>query len=195
MRALQEHQYASGKIMTELDGKRYAQSTEKIWQASEAIDAPLELYTCKVSPTWIDYNGHMTEASYLTAFGEASDQLFRYIGIDESYRNEGKGHSFYTVETHINFYNEVGSGEPLRFTTQIIGVDDKRLHFFHNMYHSNTGDLIATTEQMLLHVNMQASSAAPILPNVKEALDAIWAVHKDMEIPSQVGRQMKTKNA
>ena len=136
----------------------------------------------------------MTEASYLTAFGEASDQLFRYIGINEDYRNEGKGHSFYTVESHINFYQEVGSGEPLRFSTQVIGLDDKRLHFFHRMYHGNTGELIATTEQMLLHVDMQASKAAAILPFVKEALDAIWAVHKDMETPGQVGRQMKIKS-
>ena len=76
----------------------------------------------------------------------------------------------------------------------MIGLDDKRLHFFHSMYHANTGDLIATTEQMLLHVDMQASKAAAILPNVKEALDAIWDVHRDMETPKQVGRQMKVKS-
>ena len=137
----------------------------------------------------------MTEASYLTAFGEASDQLFRYIGINEDYRKEGKGHSFYTVETHINFYQEVGSGEPLRFTTQLIDLDDKRLHFFHSMYHSNTGDLLATTEQMLLHVDMQAGKAATILPRVKQALDAIWDVHKTMPTPKQVGRQMRVKGS
>lgn len=195
MRALQEHQYASGRIMTELDGKRYQASSQTIWQENDDINQPLELYTCKVSPTWIDYNGHMTEASYLTAFGEASDQLFRYIGIDENYRNEGKGHSFYTVESHINFYKEVGSGEPLRFTTQVIGLDEKRLHFFHNMYHADQGDLIATTEQMLLHVDMQASAAAPILPNVYKALRAIWVSHKTMTTPKQVGRQMKVRSS
>jgi len=195
MRALQEHQYAAGKIMTELDGKRYQASNQAIWQEGDSIKEALELYNCNVSPTWIDYNGHMTEASYLTAFGEASDQLFRYIGINESYRNEGKGHSFYTVESHINFYQEIGSGEPLRFTTQIIGLDEKRLHFFHSMYHGNTGELIATTEQMLLHVDMQASKATAILPNIKQALDAIWNAHKNMETPKQIGHQMKVKNS
>lgn len=193
MRSLQEHQYAAGRIMTELDGKRYAQSTQKVWQEGDAVYAPLELFTCTVSSAWIDYNGHMTEASYLTAFGEASDQLFRYIGIDEGYRNEGKGHSFYTVESHINYYQEVGSGEPLRFTTQVLGLDEKRLHFFHSMYHANTGDLLATTEQMLLHVDMQAGKVAPILPEVHNALRAVWNVHKGLILPEQAGRQMRIK--
>lgn len=194
MRSLQEHQYAAGRIMTELDGKRYAQSTQKVWQEGDAVDAPLELFKCTVSSAWIDYNGHMTEASYLTAFGEASDQLFRYVGIDEAYRNEGKGHSFYTVESHINYYREVGSGEPLRFTTQVLGLDEKRLHFFHSMYHATTGDLLATTEQMLLHVDIRAGKAAPILPDVYKALEVIWEAHKNLEIPEQVGRQMKLKS-
>jgi carnitine 3-dehydrogenase len=191
MRALQEHQIASGKIMTELDGKRFQASHEQVWQDGASVAAPLELFKCKVSPLWIDYNGHMTEASYLSAFGEASDQLFRYVGINESYRNEGKGHSFYTVESHINYYQEVGSGEPLRFTTQIIGLDEKRLHIFHSMIHANTGVLLATTEQMLLHVDMRKSKAAPILPSVYEALEAIYKAHKTLQMPEQVGRQMK----
>ncbi len=60
------------------------------------IDKPLRLYTCAVDPSWIDYNGHMTEASYLTTFGDASDALFRYVGINEDYRASGR--SFYTVD-------------------------------------------------------------------------------------------------
>ena len=65
------------------------------WTPGAEIGLPLKLYECPVDPNWIDYNGHMTEASYLTAFGDASDVLFRYVGIDEAYR--AAGHSFYTV--------------------------------------------------------------------------------------------------
>ena len=94
----------------------------------QTVDKPLRLYSCTVDPSWIDYNGHMTEASYLTAFGEASDELFHFVGIDEDYR--ARGHSLYTVETHINYYSEVGSSEPLNITTQLLGLDEKRLHLF-----------------------------------------------------------------
>jgi carnitine 3-dehydrogenase len=160
----------------------------KRWIPGAEIEAPLNLYHCAVDPSWIDYNGHMTESSYLWAFGEASDALFRYVGIDEAYR--AGGHSFYTVETHLNFYKELKSGEPLRFTTQLLGLDEKRLHLFHAMAHGLTGELAATTEQMLVHVDMQAAAASPITPEVYTALRTIMAVHQTMPIPRQVGRQM-----
>jgi carnitine 3-dehydrogenase len=133
----------------------------------------------------------MTEASYLTAFGDASDALFHYVGIDDTYR--AAGHSFYTVETHINYYKEVSSGEPLQITTQLLGLDEKRLHLFHTMTHGLTHNLLATTEQMLIHVDMKAATASPMKPDIFTALSAIMATHQTMPIPRQVGRQMTLK--
>ncbi len=152
------------------------------------IDKPLRLYESRVPQEWIYYNDHMTEASYLTAFGDASDALFRHVGIDEAYR--AAGHSFYTVETHINYYREATLGEPLQITTQLLGLDKKRLHIFHHMLHGDTGVLLATTEQMLVHVDMGAGAAAAILPGLYDRLSAIMAAHSDMDRPPQVGRQM-----
>ncbi len=189
MRLLRQHNYGAGQVIAHLDAKKYTSYEHSYWTSEAIVEAPLNLYTCDVDPNWIDYNGHMTEASYLTAFGDASDALFRYIGIDEAYR--GAGNSFYTVETHINYYQEVAGGERLRFTTQLLGLDEKRLHFFHSMYHATSGDLLATTEQMLLHVDMNASAVAPIKPAVYQALQAIMTTHQDLPLPKQVGRQMK----
>ena len=166
--------------------KRYAR-----WTPESEIGRPLNLYQCTVAPDWIDYNGHMTEGAYLIAFGYASDALFRYIGIDEAYR--AAGYSFYTVETHINFYREAAMSEPLRFTTQLLGLDEKRLHLFHSMFHGVTDALLATTEQMLLHVDMNAARACATQPAVFAALSAIMAEHRAMPPPEQVGRQMAIK--
>lgn len=191
MRTLRQYNVASGKTLADFEAaEKGAQDFEK-WHEGASVGAPLTLYESSVEPAWIDYNGHMTESAYLEAFGWASDALFRYIGIDEAYR--AAGNSFYTVESHINYYQEVGVGEPLRFTTQLIAIDDKRLHFVHNMYHGRTGDLLSTTEQMLLHVDMKASKACPTLPAVHKALQAIMAVHGSMDVPATVGHQMKIK--
>ena len=137
---------------------------------------------------WVDYNGHMGESFYLYAFGWATDALFRYIGIDEAYR--AAGHSFFTVESHINYYSEARLGDPLGFTTQVLDVDEKRLHFFHAMYHGDSGELLCTTEQMLLHVDTNASAATPMAAHVYGALEAIMAAHRDLPPPEQVGRAM-----
>lgn len=163
-------------------------ATQIRWQPGVEIAAPLALYSAVVDPAWIDYNGHMTESSYLYVFGEASDALFRYVGIDEAYR--AAGYSFYTVETHINYYREVGRGEPLRITTHLLGLDTKRLHLFHAMLHGEAGHLLCTTEQMLVHVDTKAATAAPIKPDVVGALSAIVAAHRVLPIPRQVGRQI-----
>ncbi len=46
----------------------------------------------------------MTDSRYLQVFGDATDALFRQVGIDESYRKGG--HALYTVETHVTHQAE-----------------------------------------------------------------------------------------
>ena len=103
------------------------------------------------------------------------------------------GRSFYTVETHLNNLSEVGGGEPLAVTTQLLDLDEKRLHLFHAMYHGRGGELLATAEQMLLHVDMTEPRSAPIASEVYEALQAIMAVHEDLPKPEQAGRRIGIK--
>jgi carnitine 3-dehydrogenase len=188
MHTLKAYGTSAGRTLAEDEARQYARRGFRRWQAGAEVEAPLALYEASVRPEWVDYNGHMSESFYLYAFGEASDALFRYIGIDEAYRADGN--SFYTVESHINYYREASAGEPLRFATQILGLDEKRLHFFHAMYHGESGELLSVTEQMLLHVDMKAGRACPIRPAVFEALSAVWQAHKDMPRPEQAGRRM-----
>ena len=171
-----------------MDNEVYLHREYKKFSLNDDLTKPLSLYQSEVHSDWIDYNGHMSESFYLYAFGDASDALFRYIGINEDYRSKGK--SFYTVETHINYYSEVSKGEPLSFTTQILGLDQKRLHFFHQMLHSISGELLATTEQMLIHVDMNKSKACAIEPEVVEILEKIWEYHQQISFPKQMGRVM-----
>ncbi len=188
MQALRGYDIGAGRTLAEDEARRLGSRDFQRWAQGAQVPAPLGLYDCTVLPEWVDYNGHMSEACYLTAFGWASDALFRYVGIDEAYRAAGR--SFYTVESHINYLREASTGEPLSFTTQVLGLDQKRLHFFHTMVHGQTGDLLATTEQMLLHVDMNAAKTAPIAPEVFAALAAVWAVHRELPAPEQAGRRM-----
>jgi carnitine 3-dehydrogenase len=127
----------------------------------------------------------MTEAAYLSAFGWASDALFSYIGDDDAYR--AAGHSFYTIETHIAYLREAAEHAPLRITTQVLGVDRKRFHIYHEMLHGDDETMLATTEQMLVHVDMNAGRSVPILPEVRAALDAITTAHKALPTPARAG--------
>lgn len=189
MRSLRPLGLGAGRLVAEREARIHeAGQTTRPWRPGDTVATPLALYEAPVEPDWVDYNDHMTESAFLLAFGWASDKLFRYIGIDEDYR--ASGHSFFTVETHINYLQEAALGDPLHVTTQVLGVDAKRLHFFHAMHHADTGDLLCTTEQMLLHVDNNEGRTAPILPEPAAALAAIAQAHTDLPVPGQVGRVM-----
>ena len=159
------------------------------WDPNAPIAAPLCMYRPTVLPEWVDYNGHMSESCYLLVFGDNSDAFFRFVGIDEAYRDQG-GQSLYTVETHIHNIQEVAEGEPLRLTLQLLDHDDKRVHIFHAMYHATTGDLLATAEQMLVHVDMAQGRSKPMPADLQARLQAIAQAHASLPTPPQVGKPM-----
>jgi hypothetical protein len=80
---------------------------------------------------------------------------------------------------------------PAPITTQILGVDAKRVHLVHDMRHGDTDVQLAVVEQMLVHVDMNAGRSAPILPHVAAALTAIAAAHAHLPVPPQVGSVMR----
>ena len=195
MRALRPTGIGAGRLVAEREARILAAkaTTEaEPWTPGAAIATPLELYSAVVEPDWVDYNGHMTEWAFLTAFGWASDALFRYVGIDEAHR--GRGHSYYTVETHLTYRQEASLGEPLRVTTQVLGSDAKRLHLFHTMYRGGmdltSDDELCTGEQMLVHVDTAAGRSAPLFGGPAAAVAAVTAAHASMPVPSQAGSRM-----
>ncbi len=191
MRALRSVDVGAGRILARREARRYAQQV-LTWFPGIQVPAPLELFRCDVEPDWVDYNNHMTEAAYLTAFGWASDALFRYIGTDETYR--AAGHSFYTVETHINYLREVRGNDSLEFTTTVVGLDEKRLHLYHEMFDARTARLAAATEQMLIHMDTNTGRPAPIKGVPMAALTALREAHAELPHPPYLGRVMATRS-
>jgi acyl-CoA thioesterase FadM len=188
MRALRSTNTGAGALLAEWEARTLGTGSMP-WRPGDMVPAPLDSYRTSVNPDWVDYNGHMTESAYLVAFGWATDVLFRYIGDDEEYRSAG--HSFYTVETHITYEREAIVNEPLRITTRVLDVDSKRLHIYHEMFHGESGDRLSTSEQMLVHVDMNAQRSAAILPDVAEALAAVHASHRELPRADGVGRTMQ----
>ncbi len=166
---------------------------ERLYNAAAASaasqnEAPLRLVETQVRPEWVDYNGHMTDSRYLQVFGDATDALFRRAGVDDSYRKTGR--ALYTVETHVSHLNEAKALEGLYVTTQLLSVDDKRVHLFNVLRRTRDDVMVATGEQIYLHVNTEAGKAAPMDSQVRAKLDAIRAAHADLPTPEQKGRHV-----
>ncbi len=152
------------------------------------IPAPFRLYEVTVSAEWTDYNHHLTESAYLLIMGESSDAFFRFVGVNDAYRRDG--HSLYTVETHLRNLREAYEGEHLSLTIQVLGTDAKRLHILHEMY-SATGGLVATAEQMIVHVDTRAGKATPFPEHIARTLGEIRAAHAALPVPGYVGRSIR----
>ena len=190
MKLFKLHGVGAGLALSREEERAAPPAEHRRWFAGAAVAAPLSLYRSEVQPSWTDYNGHMSDAFYLWAFGEAGEDFFRFVGIDAGYRANGL--SLYTAETHLNYYKEMHNGDALRVDTQLVGFDDKRIHLFHRM-HDAADRLVATNEIMLLNVDTARAKAAPMKPAVLEALAAVWQVHQTMPTPAELGRVMKVK--
>jgi acyl-CoA thioester hydrolase len=158
------------------------------WDPDAVIPAPLRLHRTTVPAAWVDYNGHMSESCFLLAFGDSADAFFRYFGIDEAYR--AAGHSLYTAETHLHHRGEAAQGDPLRLELRVLDVDSKRVHVFHELFHDGTGQLLATAEQLLLHVDTTAGRVVPLPTELAGRLQAIRAAHAVLPRPVAIGHVM-----
>jgi len=153
------------------------------------LEAPLDRYRDAVRPEWIDHNGHMNMGYYLVVFDFATDEFFRWVGLGEAHRKERKVTTF-CLEAHVTYHREVRSGDPLRFTTYLLGHDAKRIHYIHAMYHATEGYLAATNELMSLHVDLATRRGAPMAREITARLAAIQAAHEMLERPPQAGRRI-----
>jgi len=155
--------------------------------SSTGAPGPLALYAVSVAPEWVDYNGHMSEWCYLLVMGNSSDAFFRHIGIDAAYRAAGA--SLYTVETHIRNLREASQGERLALTLQVLGYDSKRVHVAHRILRGDD-EVVATGEQMLLHVDTAAGRASALPESVRRRVADVATSHRELDRPPWVGQVM-----
>ena len=179
LRVLKDRDWGAGRVLNQWDATRPAPPVT-------ATGLPPILARMEVLPSWIDYNGHMTESRYLFAASETSDALLRLVGADLDYVRGG--HSYYTAETHIRHLGEGRLGDRLTGTAQVLDATGRRLHLWIEIKRGD--EVLATVEQMLLHVDMAAGKAVDPPPSIRARLDPIAAAHAALPRPAAAGRHV-----
>jgi carnitine 3-dehydrogenase len=185
---LRQYNIGAGATLRSLEERLYQEAAAA--RATQSIEPgkPLRLLDTVVRPEWVDYNRHMSDFRYSQVFGDAMDALFRRAGVDETYRETGR--MYYSVENHVRHLGEAKAGEPLYVTTQLLGVDDKRLHVFHRMHRGRDDKQIATADQMYLHVDTAAAKATPADAKIRAKLESIRSEHAGLPPPPEAGREV-----
>lgn len=185
MRLLAANNWGAGALQNAHDSAREADAglCSHIDQLADLAKPVLTLN--RVVPLdWLDYNGHMTESRYLETFTKATDRLMAMVGCDEDYI--AKGGSYFTAETHIRHLDEAKAGTPITVHTQVLAGEGKKMHLWHEL---RAGErLLATGEQMLVHVDLASRSASAPAGHVAQALGRLAGAHAALPKPQGLGR-------
>lgn len=153
---------------------------------------PVKSGIMTVKPDWIDYNGHLNMAYYNVLFDTAVDEVFHRLGLGPDYVKE-RGASFFTAEVHVCYVRELSVEAPVIATLQLVDFDEKRTHFYQELRHAEEGWLSATSEQISLHVDMDAKKVVPWPDDIHANLQALADAHAALPRPERAGRQIGIK--
>jgi carnitine 3-dehydrogenase len=184
MRTLKARDWGAGAVLNVHD--KTLNQTRKIVDRLEHLtdlSKPVLTVDRAVPLDWTDYNGHMNEARYLQAFGDATDRLMLIVGCTPDYI--ASGGSYFTAETHIRHLDEVHAGARIRVETQVMLGEGKKMHLFHTMYEDDR--MLATGEHMLIHVDLATRKASPPAPAVEAALTKLASAHDALDKPHGAG--------
>jgi acyl-CoA thioester hydrolase len=147
-----------------------------------------------VRPEWIDSNGHLNLAYYVVVFDLATDKLYAALGIGDAYR-EATGYSCFTAETHTLYERELLLGDRLRVHSWLLGVDAKRVHYFHELFHVDSGERSAAQELLALHIDMRVRRVSPFPEERSATLQNMVAKYAPTELPEGCGRRITMPNS
>jgi acyl-CoA thioester hydrolase len=153
---------------------------------------PVSIFKDHVHKEWVDYNGHMNDAAYAAVFSHAVDHFMVYIGLDEQGR-EMHQYTIFTLETHLCYLKEVHEQEEINVSVQILDADAKRIHPFFVMKNKD-GQVVATSEQMLMGIDTEAGRPAPFPEPIAQKVADLQKAHLSLERPKQAGRQIGIKS-
>jgi acyl-CoA thioester hydrolase len=153
------------------------------------IATPFFSSIMSVEKAWIDFNGHMNMAYYHLLFDRGVDDFYPTFGLTRDYIERRK-HSTFLAESHIRYVKEVHVDDEVRVSTQVLGLDSKRLHLFNTLIHVKDGYVSATSEDMVLSVDLSVRKVAPWEPELAERLTAIHRAHAALPVPEGAGRRI-----
>jgi acyl-CoA thioester hydrolase len=150
-----------------------------------AWPAPFSAYRIEVPEEWLDYNGHMHDASYAIALSDANEELFKALDLSVDYR-ELSGGAYYTVEWHIRYLAECSLGQELRGNTVMVDANPKKIRLYTELVLAD-GTVAATGEALYLHVDTAAGKTAPLPPDRDARVQEVLAGHTDLPRPAHLG--------
>ncbi|MEL6409893.1 MAG: carnitine 3-dehydrogenase [Pseudomonadota bacterium] len=166
MRALKQQGNAAGRLI--------ADHQRSVMTLPEAAN-PMITQRRMVPVDWTDMNGHMNEGRYGQIFSDAAEVVMAYVGADEDY--VARGLSYFTVETTVNYLAETRAGEDVIVETRVTEGKGKKLRCAHEMKRASDGEVMATCDQLMLHVSLETRRTCEPPEDVAQKVEELAALH------------------
>jgi len=153
------------------------------------------IYTTKIRPEWLDYNGHMNVAYYVLVFDKAEELLFESLGLGEAIANS-TGISWMVLENHITYDSEVVEDQEVVVQIRLVDHDHKRMHLYLEMHTSGEDAYLASTlEQMVICADLagrkSAEFPADVMRNIEQLSRQFPAIQTDGVLGRTIGIRRK----
>src|SRR6056297_1170213 len=168
IRALRQQGNAAGRLVNE------HQQSVRQWPAPAT---PLITQDRVVPVDWTDMNGHMNEGRYGQIFSDAAEGIMAMVGADEEY--VARGMSYFTVETTVKYLAETHAGERVVVETDVTEGAGKKLRCLHTMKRKSDGEVMATCDQLMLHVSLETRRTCEPPEDVAERVAKLAALSEE----------------
>lgn len=153
-------------------------------------DGSLLVSTGPVREEWLDHNGHMNVAPYLTAFDAAVCKMCTGLGIGPD-QIPTTNKTIFVGQANIVYRQELVRGDAIRITAQIVGLTEGRVHAALSMYHAVTGALAAFNEQLFVCVDLVDRAPCWLPPLARERFGTVFDTQRHLPFPKYAGRQIR----
>lgn len=121
-----------------------------------------------IVPAWHkDHREHMNVQRYIGIFEQATWVLLSKLGLNARYFRENR-RGMAPLEQVIKYEKELTAGDVFEIRSAIVGVSERTVRFFHNIYKVATDTLAASTTILAVHMDPQADTSVPLPAAVQE---------------------------
>ncbi|MGH7332895.1 MAG: thioesterase family protein [Candidatus Rokuibacteriota bacterium] len=137
-----------------------------------------------VKPGEMDVYGQSAPLFYIHRFSAANGHVLAAFGMTPAYQRE-QHRGFSTFEFQLDFPGRLRAGDPALVRSGLLHVGTSSLHILHRMRNGRTGEVVATLDQLGVHLDLDARRPAPLPEALRERARALQVsssvAHRDRE--------------
>lgn len=133
-----------------------------------------------VFPWHCDHLGHMNVKHYVGMFDIGAFHFLSMLGFG-SHDMHDKGATLVDAQHTIRFIKEQPAGSLVKIESAITRIGTKSLNIRHRMINTETGDLAATTEIVMVYFDLATRKSIPLTEALKEGMSPYLADPDDLD--------------